>query len=268
MQADNARILIIEDEAESVRLLLVFLRDYYPDILVARSGPDGLDKARKGKPDLILLDMGMPGMDGIEVCRRLKAEAATEAIPVIFITAYAFVEDKLRAFDAGAVDYITKPFSDREVLARIGVHSRATLRRQWIGTRADELRQAIEGAAGTDRNAAILSRACDLLQEQLAEPKSLTEVARAVHTTEHRLDGIFRAHLGLSVFEYLLELRMSVARRMLLESNLRIQQISWHVGYANPGDLSRAFRKRFGMTPRNFRASLTGEVKDADESAG
>lgn len=265
MAEEDARILIIEDEPESVRLLLEFLRDYYPDIMVARSGPDGLEKARRGAPDLILLDMGMPGMDGLEVCRRLKADARTQPIPVIFLTAYAFVEDKLRAFEAGAVDYITKPFSDREVLARIGVHSRVALRRQWIETRADGIRDDMELSGRLDRDATIFTRACDLLQEHLSESTTLTALARELGTTERRLDSIFRARLGFSAFDYLSELRMSVARRMLIEPGLQVKQIAWKVGYANPGDFSRAFRKRFGMTPRSFREGLAGDGNSAFE---
>lgn len=264
LNAGAVRILVIEDEPDSIRLLLAYLRDFYPDILVARNGLDGIEKARKGKPDLILLDMGLPGVNGIEVCRLLKADEQTEPIPVIFLTAYAFIENKLQAFEAGAVDYITKPFSEREVLARIGVHARSSLRARWIDRRVSAVFETTRMSA-ENRDHDLLVRACDYLQEHLSESKSLTELSRDLRTTERRLDSLFRSQLGLSVFEYTNELRLSVARTMLMDASIQIRQIAWQVGYVNPGDLSRAFRKRFGMTPRSYRENVAGAQPEAGD---
>ena len=90
--------------------------------MTALNGADGLLSAQYGQPDLILLDIKMPGQDGFSVCRQLKSNTCTQSIPVIFFTALNVLEDKLSAFQLGAVDYITKPFDVREVMARVLLH--------------------------------------------------------------------------------------------------------------------------------------------------
>ena len=119
------RILLIEDERDIQELLQYNLEREGFELASCLEGISGLDMARKLKPDLILLDVMIPGIGGKEVCRRLKADASTEPIPVIFLTARSEEIDKMIGFELGADDYITKPFSLRELIARI----RAVLKR-------------------------------------------------------------------------------------------------------------------------------------------
>jgi CheY-like chemotaxis protein len=114
-------ILIVDDVETDVDTLVETLGDDY-EIAVALDGPTALQSLAPTPPDLILLDILMPGMDGYEVCRRLKADPATAAIPVIFLTALTEVDDKVTGFALGAVDYITKPFDIQEVKARVTTH--------------------------------------------------------------------------------------------------------------------------------------------------
>lgn len=123
----KSRLLIVDDERLNLIALSGLLRPEF-ELLVATDGVQALRLAADQRPDLILLDVVMPGMDGHEVCRRLKADPATQSIPVIFITARTETEDETRGFDLGAVDYIAKPFNDRVVLARVRTHAR--LKRQ------------------------------------------------------------------------------------------------------------------------------------------
>lgn len=115
-------ILLIDDNATNLGVLAGYLRGHGFHLMVARNGRDGIEKAKLGRPDLILLDVMMPDMNGFETCRRLKSEAETAAIPVIFITALQSAEDKVKGFSAGGVDYITKPLQEEEVLARVTTH--------------------------------------------------------------------------------------------------------------------------------------------------
>ncbi len=119
---EPSRILIVDDERYNIKTLTDFLRDEHR-IMAAKSGEQAL-KAVQGPnlPDLILLDIMMPGMDGYAVCRQLKADTRTMHIPVIFITALDASDDEARGFDAGAVDYITKPFKPVIVKARVRTH--------------------------------------------------------------------------------------------------------------------------------------------------
>ncbi|MFV0439072.1 MAG: HD domain-containing phosphohydrolase [Desulfopila sp.] len=114
-------VLIVDDNATNIDLLVNTLKDEYR-LGIAKRGDTSLDYAAKYQPDLILLDIMMPEMDGYEVCSRLKSDPATSAIPLIFITARSDTVDKTRAFALGAVDYITKPFHAAEVRARVRTH--------------------------------------------------------------------------------------------------------------------------------------------------
>lgn len=118
---ERPRILIVDDERININILNALLKEDYK-IMVATDGEHALKAAMTGKPELILLDIVMPGIDGYEVCRRLKANAATQAIPIIFITAMSEVENEAMGFVLGAVDYIAKPFNSAVVKARVGVH--------------------------------------------------------------------------------------------------------------------------------------------------
>ena len=115
-------ILAVDDAPENLDLLAtIFAREGYA-LITAIEGHQALDLAAKEKPDLILLDVLMPGMDGIEVCRLLKADPSTSGIPVIFLTAQSKSGEMLAGFAVGAVDYVTKPFQVPELLARVHVH--------------------------------------------------------------------------------------------------------------------------------------------------
>ena len=115
-------VLIVDDTAENLRLLATLLgaRDF--DVRPVTNGHDALRAAAHDPPDLILLDVTMPGMDGFEVCRQLRERAETRDTPVIFLTALTDVGDKVKGFAAGGNDYITKPFQLEEVVARVGHH--------------------------------------------------------------------------------------------------------------------------------------------------
>ena len=118
----TARILAVDDNPTNLRVLLEVLEADGNTVLVATDGERALSIAAQASPDLILLDVTMPGMDGYEVCRRLKRQEATRQIPVVFLTARDQPEDIVAGFAAGGVDYVTKPFREDEVLARVATH--------------------------------------------------------------------------------------------------------------------------------------------------
>lgn len=115
----SARILVVDDVAPNVRLLEAKLGAEYFDVVTAMNGVDGLARAVDSQPDLILLDVMMPGMDGFEVCRRLKADYKTSHIPIVMVTALGERSDRVRGLEAGADDFLTKPLDDLELFARV-----------------------------------------------------------------------------------------------------------------------------------------------------
>jgi PAS domain S-box-containing protein len=120
--SEKSTILIVDDQPEYIKLLIMALEHVKFRILVAKSGEEALNLVKYAVPDLILLDVIMPDMDGFEICRRLKADETTRNIPVIFMTALSDTVDKVEGFDVGAVDYLTKPTQPNEVIARVKTH--------------------------------------------------------------------------------------------------------------------------------------------------
>ncbi|MCP4396325.1 MAG: hybrid sensor histidine kinase/response regulator [bacterium] len=118
----NATILLVDDNVTNLQILLGCLQESAFETLIAQSGESALRQVKYARPDLILLDVMMPGIDGFDTCRRLKEESSTRDIPVIFMSAMTDVVDKVAGFEAGGVDYITKPFQHEDVLARVKTH--------------------------------------------------------------------------------------------------------------------------------------------------
>ncbi|WP_287155548.1 response regulator [Candidatus Solincola tengchongensis] len=120
----QGRILIIDDEPEILNAVKFYLEDEDFEVHVTTDGTRAVELAESVRPDLIILDVMMPVLDGIQVCRQLRSRTRTRMIPIIFLTARESVEDKIRGLEAGGVDYITKPFVNQELLARIKAHIR------------------------------------------------------------------------------------------------------------------------------------------------
>lgn len=118
----NVLILIVDDNPRNLQVLGLLLEKQKYETSMALSGHETLEYIKTEKPDLILLAVMMPGMDGYQVCRQLKQDATTKDIPVIFLTAKRDTESILEGFDSGGVDYVTKPFNSKELLARVKTH--------------------------------------------------------------------------------------------------------------------------------------------------
>ena len=253
----RAEILIIDDLMESVALLLRYFQTEPLDAMVALNGVDGLRKAREGQPDVILLDVAMPDMDGYAVCRALKADPRSAHIPVIFLSANTNLQHKLDGFAAGGVDYIGKPFSSEEVMARVYVHLRSRhATRQPQGIVADAKGRAVQES---DWENSIVTTALVLLQEAGQEWLAQEQLARKVGVNERRLTELFRKHLGMTVAEYQITQRLEIARAKLCNTGQQIQLIAEEAGYQNASDFSRAFRHRYGLGPRDYRLASAAE---------
>jgi DNA-binding response OmpR family regulator len=174
-ETNQRTILIVEDNMANVKTAVDLLHAYSYRILVATNGADGLERAELAVPDLILLDINLPDIDGIETCRRLKSNAHTARIPVIFMTAMTEVEDKVQALEAGGVDYITKPFNEQELLARVRTHLELRdlqLRlEQRVKEQTAELREEIERRKHIQEERESLM---DLVRQQSEQLRKLT----------------------------------------------------------------------------------------------
>ena len=162
---DTPTVLIVDDTPANVGILVEYLEGRRVRVAVAQEGEEGLARAEFVQPDLILLDVVMPGMDGFETCRRLKASASTRDIPVIFMTALADTQDKISGFSAGGVDYVTKPFQIDEVWARVATHLALRSAQKRLAQQNAQLQQEI---AMRRRAEADLQTANNVLEERVA----------------------------------------------------------------------------------------------------
>jgi PleD family two-component response regulator len=144
IQNKDNTILVVDDNPDNLRLLDGILSEHHYKIRLAPGGERALATIRKEAPDLVLLDIMMPDMDGFEVCRQLKADQETAGIPVIFISALDEIIDKVKAFSIGGVDYITKPFKSEEVLARVRTHLTLRCLQRNLEKKNRQLRQALD----------------------------------------------------------------------------------------------------------------------------
>lgn len=185
-------ILIIDDVPSNVKVLLKFLTEIGFKVLIAKEGKEGIQRAELIRPDLILLDVLMPGMDGFEVCSKLKSNENTRNIPIIFMTALTDTVDKIRGFELGAADYIPKPFQHEEVLARINAHLSIRKLQQQLQEQNQQLQKEInfrkQAEAGLEQTAMQLAERTVKLQEHANElEKRNLELDAFAHTIAHDL---------------------------------------------------------------------------------
>lgn len=169
MRSQTKIILIIDDDVINLKEITAELEAYGLEIIIARNGETGLERAAYAQPDLILLDVQLPGIDGFETCRRLKANKTTCDIPVIFMTALLEIANGVCGFDAGAVDYLTKPIQVAEMLARVKTHLTFRELQLEMEERTAELNVFVNTIAHDLRNPLsqiILGQ--EILQEKLA----------------------------------------------------------------------------------------------------
>lgn len=172
MDGVAATILIVDDQIDNLLVLTSLLNSYGYGVRKARGGKIALQTVQFAPPDLILLDIRMPETSGYEVCAQLKADAATQDIPIIFLSALSQIDDRMAAFAAGGADYITKPFHTAEVLARI--HCQLTIqyqRRQLV-----EQNQRLQQEVQERQRAELALRQANLELERLASLDSLTQI--------------------------------------------------------------------------------------------
>jgi len=199
-------ILVIEDEADILEVLQYNLAREGYRVLSSRDGEEGLERARRDSPDLVLLDLMLPGLDGLEVCRRLQADPVTSAIPVIMVTAKGEETDVVLGLQLGADDYVAKPFSPRELTARV----KAVLRRGPLREVASDGRRIVRGGLVIDAERHRVS--ID------GEPAALT-------ATELRLLHFLASHPGRVFTRDQLLSRVIGERAVVIDRNIDV-----HVG--------------------------------------
>ncbi len=278
------RVMIIDDQPGPLCALMELLRRHGLELACAQGYAIALHNAPLVRPDLLLVDIGLPDGDGLALCRALHRHPRLREVPIILLTARADLDAKLAGFGVGAVDYVTKPVAAEEVLARVLSHLALAAERRALTSRLACYEPPGSGTAvaraplklprlPSDLPAdlpveveRVLARARDRLLADLRTAPSLDALARHAGTNRTTLGALFRCHLGLSVFGYLREQRLQMARLLLSQTRLQVQEIADLVGYGHGRDLSNAFKLRFGHSPRVFR-DRGGDADTAGASA-
>lgn len=269
------RVLVVDDEQENTTLAQDFLTRHGYQVLSALNGHEAILLATANQPDLVLLDVRMPDMDGYETCRRLRARAETQHIPVLFVSALDGSEEKVAGFCSGGNDYIAKPFDESELLARVKAHLHHSLAYRQVHRRLADYENRFgalqpDDEASTEArnapNADLVARAQAMILAGLSDPLSVEALAREVGTNRQTLNQQFQNQLGLSVHTYRRQQRLRRAKKLLTEAGLSIKSIATEVGYRHAADLSTVFKREFGLSPSQWRAAIQEAEGNADET--
>ncbi len=243
-------VLIVEDNAELRRYVRECLEQGYR-VAEAADGVEGLERALSSMPDLVITDIMMPRMDGIELCRRLKSDERTSHIPLILLTARASGESKVEALETGADDYIVKPFDARELMVRVRnlIETRRALREKFRENIVLEPAE-IPIASG---DAKFLQRLMEAIERHMAEPECDTEMlAREVCMSRMQLNRKLHALTGHSTHEFLRVQRLKRGAQLLRHHGENVSQVAYDVGFASPSHFAQAFKAQFGMSPSEY----------------
>jgi len=243
-------ILIVEDNADIRTQLYDNLMQEYC-ILEAIDGMAGLKKAIEFMPDLILTDLMMPRMDGIELCRQLKNDQRTSHIPIIMLTAKVTVEDKITGLQTGADDYVPKPFHMPELKARVAnlIESRRKLRERF----SKEVTLEPKDITITSMDEKFLTRAIEVVETHISEEDfDMSEFRREMNMSRSTLFRKLYALTNQSPTEFIRMVRLKRAASLLKQSFGNVSEVAFEVGFSNPSYFSKCFRKLYNVSPVDY----------------
>ena len=260
---DAPTVLIVDDNADIRAYLRSILQGQYR-LLEAEDGQRGLELAREQVPDLIVSDVMMPVMNGLEFCQQVKKDGISSHIPVILLTARALEKHQIEGYESGADAYITKPFSPELLLARIDnlLQSRHQLKDLWGMKPATET--VAEAAAPTEAAAAtttpiedaFISQFKKIVEERLSDSNlSVEDLAADMGLSRVQLYRKVKALTGSTPIDLLRKARLAQARRLLLESTQTVSEIAYQVGFASPSYFTKCYKDEFGTVPGEARKS-------------
>jgi signal transduction histidine kinase/DNA-binding response OmpR family regulator len=245
-------VLIVEDSDDLRSFVRGLLVDSY-NVIEAAGGMEGFSCATDAVPDIVVSDVMMPGMDGIELCRALKGDRRTSHIPVILLTARAGTESRIEGFAHGADDYLTKPFEADELLVRVRnlIEQRRLLRARFSAGVVLKPGDVVVSSVDDD----LLNQVMRLIEERMGDENfEADELARAVSLSRRHLDRKLKALTDLSCAELIRYIRLQRAHQILGKGRATIAEVAYQVGFKNPSHFTTAFRDRFGSLPSEIRS--------------
>ncbi len=249
--ADRPLVLIIDDNNGMRAYLRSILKDRY-NVSEAADGRQGLEKARREVPKLIVCDVMMPVMDGLEFTRQLKEDIATSHIPVVLLTARSLPEQREKGYETGADSYLTKPFSGQVLLSRIDnlLRSRTLLRSLFSGDKAE----AAEEERLCSQDKTFVTRLREIIQQHLADSDfSVERLGEEIGLSRVQLYRKVKVLTGKTPVELLRRARLMKARTMVTTTDRSIAEIAYATGFTSPSYFNKCFKDEFGVSPGGMR---------------
>lgn len=249
--ADRPLVLIIDDNNGMRDYLRSILKDRY-NVSEAADGRQGLEKARREVPKLIVCDVMMPVMDGLEFTRQLKEDIATSHIPVVLLTARSLPEQREKGYETGADSYLTKPFSGQVLLSRIDnlLRSRTLLRSLFSGDKAE----AAEEERLCSQDKTFVTRLREIIQQHLADSDfSVERLGEEIGLSRVQLYRKVKVLTGKTPVELLRKARLMKARTMVTTTDRSIAEIAYATGFTSPSYFNKCFKDEFGVSPGGMR---------------
>lgn len=255
--ADRPLVLIIDDNNGMRAYLRSILQDHY-NVSEAVNGQQGLERARREVPKLVVCDVMMPVMDGLEFTRRLKADTATSHIPVILLTARSLSEQREEGYGTGADSYLTKPFTGSLLLARIDnlIHSRTLLRSLFSGNSKEEEEEE-ERLGAQDQT--FVTRLREVIRDNMGDSDfSVERIGEEIGLSRVQLYRKVKALTGQTPVELLRRARLERGRRLIEKTEKSVSEIAYEVGFTSPSYFNKCFKDEFGISPGVMREKTQG----------
>lgn len=244
-------VLLIVEDNEDFRFYLKDNLKLHYSIVEARNGIEGLERAICKMPDLIVSDIMMPEMNGIEMCRKIKADQRTSHIPVVMLTARSAEEQKIDGFASGANDYVTKPFNFEILQSRIRnlIAQRDAFQRNFH--KHIDIKAADVSITSLDEK--LITKAIKIVEENMSEPDfSVEKFSRELGMSRVHLYKKLLALTGKSPIEFIRTIRLQRAAQLLEKSQLSVSEVAYQVGFNNPKYFSKYFKDQFNMLPSAY----------------
>ena len=255
--AERPLVLIIDDNNGMRAYLRSILQDHY-NVSEAVNGQQGLERARREVPKLVVCDVMMPVMDGLEFTRRLKADTATSHIPVILLTARSLSEQREEGYGTGADSYLTKPFTGSLLLARIDnlIHSRTLLRSLFSGnSKEEEKEEEMLGA----QDQTFVTRLREVIRDNMGDSDfSVERIGEEIGLSRVQLYRKVKALTGQTPVELLRKARLERSRRLIEKTEKSVSEIAYEVGFTSPSYFNKCFKDEFGISPGAMREKAQG----------
>ncbi len=253
------QILVVEDHQDLSHFITGILKNEYK-VSQSKDGVEGLERALKEIPDLVISDIMMPGMDGYSLCQNLKNDVRTSHIPVILLTARADVYSKIEGLETGADDYLTKPFNEQELLARVKnlIRQREKLKEIF----AQNIQVAPQELAVSSQDQRFLQRVMEITEDQLSNPHfGVEDFCRKIGVSRAQLYRKLHALTGFSANEFIREMRLKRAAALIEQQFGSITEIAYETGFISLSYFSTRFQQRFGKSPKAYSKPFNHNLK-------